>query len=493
MSNMDNKGLKIAGNIPFPNQLCSFEEKSTNEYGLAVGRAISSEWFYSYSGGDNSGVNCLFYTQRDEMMRRRMYAKGMQPMTQYYKQIGINGDASFLNLSKKPISTIPKCIDIICNGMAKRDYSFKAVATDPLSQDIKAKFRKAKEEDMDAKEFDQKAKELLGVDGSNFPGEEVPETIEELDFYLDMEQKQAIEMAEEIALDVIFEENRYSQKTENLIRKDLCILGIAWAKQRFVPSKGIVIDWVDPINKIQSATIDPFFEDTFYDGEFKKVLISDVLTDYPWLNQEEYKEQREQLQNASQNWDQYYQIPQNDRMRGTVNLLYFTYRTVRNNAKKVKEKASGEKIISNAIETFDESNIKGKVDFKRIDLIEEVEFEGVLVLGTDLLLKWDLTKNMARPKENYQKLIRQYVGIAPNREGPYIDSLVARMIPVEDAINIIELKGQQIIQKITPDGYQIDVSALADIDLGDGKSLQVQDHFNMLLETGSVFINSYNN
>jgi hypothetical protein len=493
MNDMNNKGLKIAGNVPFPNQLSSFEEKSTPEYGLAVGRAISSEWFYSYSGGNASGVNCLFYTQRDEMLRRRMYAKGMQPMTQYYKQIGINGDASFLNLSKKAISTIPKCIDIICNGMAKRDYSVKAISIDPLSQDLKAKYRKAKEEDMDAKEFDEKAKELLNVDGSNFPGEEVPDTIEELDFYLDMEQKQAIEIAEEIALDVIFEENRYSVKTENLIRKDLCILGIAWAKHRFLPSKGIIIEWVDPINKIQSASIDPFFEDTFYDGEFKKVLISDVLTDYPWLNKEEYKDERDQLQNASQNWDQYYQIPQNDRMKGTVNLLYFTYRTVRNNAKKVKEKASGERIVSNADEKFNEANVKGKVDFKRIDLMEEVEFEGVLVLGTNVLLKWELTKNMARPKENYQKLIRQYVGIAPNREGPYIDSLVARMIPVEDKINIIELKAEQIIQKITPDGYQIDVSALADVDLGDGKVLQVQDHFNMLMESGSVFINSYNN
>ena len=75
MNDMNNKGLKIAGNVPFPNQLSSFEEKSTPEYGLAVGRAISSEWFYSYSGGDTSGVKCLFYTQRDEMLRRRKYAK----------------------------------------------------------------------------------------------------------------------------------------------------------------------------------------------------------------------------------------------------------------------------------------------------------------------------------------------------------------------------------------------------------------------------------
>lgn len=491
MSNTDNNGFQISGNVSFPSQLCSFEEKSSNAFGLSVGRAISSEWFYSYSGGNSSGQHCLFYTQRNEMLRRRMYAKGMQPMTQYYKQIGVNGDSSFLNLSKKPASTIPKCVDIICNGMAKRDYSVRAHAIDPLSQESKKRFRDAKEEDMIAQEFDAKAKELLGTDTSNFPGEAPPETLEELDFLVDMEYKQTVEIAEEMAIDVIFEENRYSEKTENLIRKDLVILGVAWVKHRFVPSKGIVIDWVDPINKIQSATIDPFYSDTFYDGEFKRVLISDVLSDYPWLNGENYENERRQLENASENWDQYYQIPENDRMKGTVNLLYFTWRTVRNNAQKVKEKATGEKIISKADDTFNEATVKGKVDYKRIDLVEEVEFEGVLVLGTNVLLKWNLTKNMARTKENYQHLVRQYVGIAPNREAGYIDSLVARMIPVEDKINIVELKGEQIIQKLTPDGYLIDVSGLVDIDLGDGKTLQVQDHFDMLMETGSAFTNSY--
>jgi hypothetical protein len=344
---------------------------------------------------------------------------------------------------------------------------------------------------MIAQDFDAQAKKLMGMDSSNFPGEDPPESIEELDFHLDQEFKQDIEMSEEMALDTIFEDNRYTEKTENLIRKDLTIVGMAWGKHRFVPSKGIIIDWVDPINKIQSATIDPFFSDTFYDGEFKRVLISEVLTDYPWLNTEAYKNEKEQLENSSQNWYQYYNIPEIDRMRGCTNLLYFTYRTTRNNAQKVKEKATGEKIISKADETFNEANLKGKPDYQRIDLYEEVEFEGVMVLGTNILLKWELTKNMARPKDNYQQLVRQYVGIAPNREGAYIDSLVARMIPVEDKICIIDLKTEQIVQKITPDGFAIDVDALADVDLGDGKTNQPTDHFNMLMETGSIFYRSY--
>jgi hypothetical protein len=42
------------------------------------------------------------------------------------------------------------------------------------------------------------------------------------------------------------------------------------------------------------------------------------------------------------------------------------------------------------------------------------------------------------------------------------------MIPIADNLNITELKAEQIIQGL-PDGIAIDIDALAEIDLGDGK------------------------
>jgi len=55
----------------------------------------------------------------------------MQPMQQYYQQIGVSGDLSYLNLPQKPITTIPKLIDIMVNGMINRDYSIVANSIDP--------------------------------------------------------------------------------------------------------------------------------------------------------------------------------------------------------------------------------------------------------------------------------------------------------------------------------------------------------------------------
>jgi hypothetical protein len=61
------------------------------------------------------------------------------------------------------------------------------------------------------------------------------------------------------------------------------------------------------------------------------------------------------------------------------------------------------------------------------------------------------------------------------------------MIPFADDINILNLKIQQTIQRIMPDGHFIDIDGLAEIDLGNGNAYNPTEAFNMLMQTGSVF------
>ena len=107
------------------------------------------------------------------------------------------------------------------------------------------------------------------------------------------------------------------------------------------------------------------------------------------------------------------------------------------------------------------------------------------------MLKWEVSQNMSRPKSNRQKVIDQYIGVAPGKERGYINSLVARMIPVEDKLNVLELKAEQIIQKIMPDGFIIDPDAIAELDFGGGNKLTVQNVVDMFWQTGSIFARSF--
>ncbi|HRG19211.1 MAG TPA: hypothetical protein PLP39_08980 [Flavobacterium lutivivi] len=483
----DKKGINLSANIIFPSQLDSFENKKSPEWGLRLAQAIQNEWFYGYNV-TNQTVS-RFYTQRNQLIERRMYAKGLQSMDKYKQIFKEDGDKSFLNLSSKPISIIPKLVDVVVNGMCDRGYSVKATAIDQASTNERIAYRRRIEDDQNAKDFIIAAKEKLGVDVGNLPIDQIPETKAELDLHMQLEYKQSIEMSEELAIDMVLKENRFEDTIDRQIKNDLTTCGVAWTKHRFCPDRGILLEYVNPENKIQSYSDDPFFRDCFYHGEFKVVPISEVLVEFQWLNEPGNEDKKAQLASSAVQWWDYHRIAQDQRIRGTTNLLYFTYKTTRDRVKKIIDADSGSKEIDNFETTGNKKKDFRK--FKKATIAEEILFEGVLVLGTDIMLKWEVSQNMSRPKSNRQKVVDQYIGVAPGKERGYIDSLVARMIPVEDKLNVLELKAEQIIQKIMPDGFVIDPDAIAELDFGGGNKLTVQNMVDMFWQTGSIFARSF--
>lgn len=486
---MDNesKKINISPDIVFPSQLDSFENKKKIEWGLRLAKSIESQWFYGFN--ITNSMMSKFFTQRNQLIERRMYAKGLQDMGKYKKQFETDGDKSFLNLSSQPISIIPKLVDVVVNGMCDRGYSIRATAIDVLSTNERISYRRRIEDDQNSKDFIIAAKEKLGVDVGNMPIDEIPESKAELDLHMKLEYKQSIEISEELAIDQVMKESLFEDTIDRQIKKDLTILGISWAKHKFCPDKGIVLEYVNPENKIQSYSDDPFFRDCFYHGEYKVVPISEVLIEFQWLNEKGNEDKKEQLASSAVQWWDYHRISQDQRIKGTANLLYFTYKTTRDKVKKIIDTNTGGKEIG----VFTEG-INKKKDFRKYKTVttaEEILFEGVLVLGTDIMLKWEVSQNMSRPKSNKQKVIDQYIGVAPNKERGYIDSLVARMIPVEDKLNILELKAEQIIQKIQPDGFIIDPDAIAELDFGGGNVLTQQNIIDMFFQTGSIFARSF--
>jgi hypothetical protein len=484
MNQMSEK-FEIKGNVGFPNPIESFEVKKTKTWGLDLARAIQSEWYYNAGGG------CRFYTQRTEFLERRMYANGLQSMGKYKNSLGTNGDLSYLNLSKKAITLIPKLRDIVVNGMADRGYAIKANATDKISQQDKEAYRKQIEDDRLGKDIAVMAKEKLGVEVTSMPIDKIPETKEEQQLHLLLEYKPSYELSTELAIEAVMNDNDYNNIINRIVLKDLVETGLACVKTRTVPNRGITIEHVYPEYKIQSYTDDPYYRDCVYHGEHKRVAISDVLIENPWLNDAESAELKERLTFSGEQWDNYFGIPTNERIKGYTNVLYFTYKTTRERFNKIKEKATGEKVVSPADPIFDESKIAKTDKYKRVSKVEEILFEGSYVLGADILLDWKVAENMARPKSNKQKVCDQYIMIAPNREKGYVDSLIARMINIDDLIQVCELKAQQMIQRMMPDGYLIDPDALAEFDSGDGNVLKPQGVLDMFFQTGSIIARSY--
>jgi hypothetical protein len=98
---------------------------------------------------------------------------------------------------------------------------------------------------------------------------------------------------------------------------------------------------------------------------------------------------------------------------------------------------------------------------------------------------------MVRPKSASQHAIPNYVAVAPRMYKGVIESLVRRMIPYADLIQMTHLKLQQVIARTVPDGVYIDADGLNEVDLGTGAAYNPEDALRLYFQTGSVIGRSY--
>ncbi len=129
--------------------------------------------------------------------------------------------------------------------------------------------------------------------------------------------------------------------------------------------------------------------------------------------------------------------------------------------------------------------------FKKLSKSIEVLYEGALILGTKKLIKWELAKNMLRPKSDYTKVKMNYSIVAPRMYKGRIESLVGRITSFADMIQLTHLKLQQVMARMVPDGVYLDADGLAEVDLGNGTNYNPQEALNMFFQTGSVIGRSF--
>ena len=471
------------GQLPtqFPSQAVSDAEKQSNEYGLSVAQAIEQEWFNK----DNGATMASYFQSRQEYNRLRLYARGEQSIRKYKDEFAVNGDLSYLNLDWKPVPIIPKFVDIVVNGMQDRLFDIKAFAQDPIATEKRTDFVKGVERDMASKEVLTAIEQQLNVSARNVPEEELPSSSEELELYMQLGYKQGIEIAEEQAIDNVFLSNKYPE-IKKRVDYDLTVLGIGAVKNTFNNTDGIKVDYVDPADLIWSYTDDPNFEDCYYFGEVKRISTNELHKQYPSIPNEEISE----LTKKGSNWADYNNTLYNPRTNeidnnNTLTLLYFNWKTWENNVYKIKETSTGAEKAIKKDDTFDPPSDK-RTRFKKVAQAREVIYEGAFVLGTNTLLKWEKATNMIRPSSNTNKVLMNYTVSAPRMYKGVISSLVAKMTPYADLIQLTHLKLQQTIQRMTPSGVFIDADGLAEVDLGNGTSYNAQEALNMYFSTGSI-------
>jgi len=465
--------INYNSNSAFPEQVVPMEEKMSWKYGKQVADAIQSEWF---AQGRTNGNRYL--TSFNNFHNRRLYARGEQSVQKYKDELSINGDLSYLNLDWKPIPILSKFVDILTNGISAKDYEIKAYAQDPESMKKRTNYAEGLAKDMFAREIQEKVKASTGVDISNtkIAPDDLPKTIEEMELHLQLSYKQSVEIAEEEAISQVLAQNKF-ELLKRRINLDLVTLGIAAAKTNYNPSNGITLDYVDPAYMIYSYTEDPNFEDVYYVGEVKAMTIPEVKKQFPNISNEELAK----LQKYNSNNNYIYGYGAYD--ENTVQVLFFEYKSYMDQVFKLKQTESGLEKILEKPDTF---NPPPSDSFSRVSRSIEVLFEGAKVLGTDVLLKWELSENMTRPFADTTKVEMNYAICAPRMYKGRIESLVTKTMGFADMIQLTHLKLQQVLSRMVPDGVFLDMDGLAEVDLGNGTNYNPAEALNMYFQTGSV-------
>ncbi len=463
--------------VNFPSQAVSDLEKMSPEYGLKVAHAIEQEWF-------KDSHNNRYNTTQNKFHQLRLYARGEQSIQKYKDELSINGDLSYLNLDWKPVPIIPKFVDIVVNGMSERMFNVKAYSQDQYGVSKRTDYMESMLRDMESKQFNDKAAELFSADLYETDQAKLPDTKEELELHMQLNYKQAVEIAEEQAIGVLLEGNKYDLTRRRLLY-DLTVLGIGCVKTNFNLSEGATVEYVDPANIVYSYTDSPYFEDIYYIGEVKTIPINELAREFDHLTQSDIEEI---YNNTSKRNSRGRRIQGMDKNK--VQVVYFNYRTYTNDVYKIKETGTGGMKAIEKPDTFNPPKDK-EGGYERLQRSVECIFEGAMVIGTDKLLKWNKAENMMRSKSDFNKVKMNYSIVAPRMYEGRIESLVSRITGFADTIQLTHLKLQQVMSRMVPDGVYLDADGLAEVDLGNGTNYNPQEALNMFFQTGSVIGRSF--
>ena len=178
----------IDTHINFPSQAVSDLEKLSHEYGEKIAKAIKYEWF--------AESRSRFHSNVDNFHKLRLYARGEQPIQKYKNELSINGDLSYLNLDWTPVPIISKFVDIVVNGMAQRSYEINCFSQDQYGISKRTEYMESILKDMRAKEYNNLAQNLFDINLYENDPDTLPDTEEELQLHMQLNYKQAVELAE---------------------------------------------------------------------------------------------------------------------------------------------------------------------------------------------------------------------------------------------------------------------------------------------------------
>jgi hypothetical protein len=440
---MDNEKKKYG----LPDPMAPFSEKLTDEFGLKIGKLISSDWF------DASGFatgNCAYITRRDYVRDKRLFVRG-EGNTKIYKSPYNQRDGALdtVSVDFSLLNWAEKFCRVVSGGISDENYVLDIRAVDRLSVMQKETRRDDIIKQMVSRHMLEKAMKLHGINLMQ-PG--LPESEEELDVHMEIKERPKIEIAEELLINFVLKTNNWDFLSKEY-NKELVDVGLVVARVYTDKNDGIKLDWVDSENYVHSKVKKNDFSDKIYEGVVDTVTISDIRRESDF--DEKTLTAIAKLHNTSlrNDWDT---CGYDDIVDYKVDVLRFAYKT----SKKIVYKKSVRKGETIKLRTMDDSwKDKGK---ERYEKVLDTWMEGNYILGSDYIYCYKECENLYDDVMN--KAMSPFITFAHKIYENRLQSFATNIEVPARMLQRISNKIQHLVNEIKPDGIEIDYDMLAELD-----------------------------
>ena len=454
------------------------DKKKTKDFGLKIAKHIESHFTGQY------------YTDRNKRIEKNVkFAMGKQPMQEYLSQMNIDGKDVYINLDTTPPPIAPKFVEVIVGSLMKRVEKPRVSAVDPIS--VKQRFNDMSDAKfkMENQEFISSLEQQLNLKLTD-SSEYIPEDMDDLKLYFELEHRLPEEIFFEEGLQYIWDSNSASVIKRRLIF-DLITAGFAAAKSVMDSNGKIKIKRCIPQNMVYSFSEYDDFRDSSFIGEVTPMKISEVRVMYPNVDEKELYEISQKVKNRQtvSRWDEKYRYSDTrpyDEL--TVDVLQFELKTIDTLLYQVKKTSNGSIVVDKK-----EKNPERLGDNKEmIDKNIFVIYEGAYVMQSGIMLEWKKQKNMIKPSmpEKMAEAYFSYSIFMPDNYELSNLPMIQRMETSIRQMTLTHMKIQQIVAKMRPSGLMIDIDGLQNISIGGGNSISPLEIQKIYDQTGNLYYRS---
>ena len=428
------------------------------------------------------------YSSRAEIDLFRLYAIGNQPVEKYMdclapkdKRTGARN--GYMNISWDIVSIIPKFREIVLGMFEKMDYDVYADAIDEKAQNDK---NRAKWRVWVIKELRKKLlvipKQIESEQQMGLPGFS-PDTIDELEM---MAQLGAFKLSQEIAIEKLLKYSFYLSRWPEIKRRvfeDLFDVGMAVTKDYIDPITGQAkTRYVDIKNFISNYSNDHTYRNIKVAGEIRGLSIADLrreakdqITDDQYKDIESFYKGYQPGLDDSYFSGHYNFDKENNSSNYDVEVLDIEFFDFDIKKYEKRKNPSGQEFIYEKDFDYNKSKTEKRTP---AEIYKKTVRKVKWIVGTKIIYDWGYQNDIPRPQKNEANLSFHIYKHSDK-------SLLNRMIPFADAIQLAYLKINNAIAMAAPSGLIVEVNALKNVEIG-GKKMTPLELLRIYRQTGDI-------